>query len=610
MSESFDDLVAGSRRDRSGRQRQDERRPRRRVGRIIGWSILAIVVLAIALAVLVGVATTQALSVRENLSSAIPIAQRAQESIISGDADAASAAASELSDAAAQARADADGFAWRTAELVPVVGQNFAAIRVAAEAVDDLATDVVVPFSSFSLSDFQPQDGRLPLDRIEELLPLFSQAIETVGDARSSLAAFDRDTLLFPVASAVDDLDDKLSTLESAVGPAADTVALLPGLMGADGPKTYLLAAQNNAEIRSQGGLIGTVIAIRAEDGRIALADAIPATSFPRGRDEPIVELTGGTADLYGSQLGRYIQDSSVTPDFGVTADVVSAYWQEQTGESSDGVITMDVVALSHMLRATGPVELSNGVEIDADNATQVLLRDAYTWSDDRDIVDLYFAETAGAVFTRLSSGDFDIKGLVEGVTKAVDGRRLAFTSFDEQVAERLEGTSFSGVLPDDNDDRTLIAAYLNDAAEAKLYVYAAVASTTEVSCDAGVTSFTVDIDFENPVTYEKLETLPRYVSLGRFYPRGELVTRFFVYGPQGTTVSAVQVDGGNAKSRTAEDLGRPVAVTTINTPPTESHTVSVTFESEAGASFADVETWVTPMTKRVESTVSGSACG
>jgi len=117
-------------RTRSRKGAPDRRRPR--IGRIIGWSILGIVLIVVALGAVVGVAATEALSVRDDLSAAVPLASSAQKSIAVGDTDAAASTGRQSASAAAEALESADGFAWQVVELVPVLGQNFSAIRTAA----------------------------------------------------------------------------------------------------------------------------------------------------------------------------------------------------------------------------------------------------------------------------------------------------------------------------------------------------------------------------------------------------------------------------------------------------------------------------------------------
>ena len=57
-------------------------------------------------------------------------------------------------------------------------------------------------------------------------------------------------------------------------GEGGATVArLLPPMLGQDGPRDYLLVVQNNAEIRSTGGLPGSLQILTADNGKLTLAE-------------------------------------------------------------------------------------------------------------------------------------------------------------------------------------------------------------------------------------------------------------------------------------------------------------------------------------------------
>ena len=43
----------------------------------------------------------------------------------------------------------------------------------------------------------------------------------------------------------------------------------MPSLLGADGARDHLLVFENNAELRSMGGLAGSISRIHAEDGEV-----------------------------------------------------------------------------------------------------------------------------------------------------------------------------------------------------------------------------------------------------------------------------------------------------------------------------------------------------
>ena len=71
-------------------------------------------------------------------------------------------------------------------------------------------------------------------------------------------------------------------------------------------------------------------------------------------------------------------------------------------------------MALSYLLRATGPVTLTDGSRLTGDNAVDFLLSDVYERLQDPLQQNAYFAGAAMAVFTKLVSGSGDAGEVVD----------------------------------------------------------------------------------------------------------------------------------------------------------------------------------------------------
>ncbi|WP_250482636.1 DUF4012 domain-containing protein, partial [Caballeronia sp. GACF5] len=67
----------------------------------------------------------------------------------------------------------------------------------------------------------------------------------------------------------------------TAVGALHGASVLLPTMLGGEGPRSYVLAMQNNAELRSSGGIIGSIALLHAENGRVTLQRQASTRDFP-----------------------------------------------------------------------------------------------------------------------------------------------------------------------------------------------------------------------------------------------------------------------------------------------------------------------------------------
>ena len=64
---------------------------------------------------------------------------------------------------------------------------------------------------------------------------------------------------------------------------------------------------------------------------------------------------------IYGQRPGQWMQNVTQIPDFAQSGALARQFWLQRHGLDVDGVIAIDPVALSYILRATGPVTLPSG---------------------------------------------------------------------------------------------------------------------------------------------------------------------------------------------------------------------------------------------------------
>ena len=148
-------------------------------------------------------------------------------------------------------------------------------------------------------------------------------------------------------------------------------------MLGASGPRNYLLLFQNPAELRATGGIPGAVALVHTENGKISLTQQASSADFPHYTPS-VLELPLETRGLYGNIVGEYLQDVTMTPYFPLSGQLAREMWKRQFGTEVDGVLSMDPVTLSYLLRATGPIALPTGDTLTSDNAVKLLLSDVY----------------------------------------------------------------------------------------------------------------------------------------------------------------------------------------------------------------------------------------
>jgi len=71
-------------------------------------------------------------------------------------------------------------------------------------------------------------------------------------------------------------------------------------------------------------------------------------------------------------------RNGDLSANFPDAAQIWIANWKAQTGHQLDGAIAVDPIALSYLLKVTGPVTLPNGEKITADNVVPITLSTSY----------------------------------------------------------------------------------------------------------------------------------------------------------------------------------------------------------------------------------------
>ncbi len=359
---------------------------------VAGAAIAVILVLWIAWV------AARALLARGELEQAGPLASSGQSDLLAGDSAGASADVAQLRDHSARAVSLTGDPIWAVTEHVPFVGPNLRAFREISGIVDRIGGDALQPVvgiaGTLDVASLTPKDRRLDLDPIVAAQEPVRQADDALDAALTDVTAIDTGSTILQVADAV-------GRLEETVGKAAETLAvvrhvtdLAPAMLGADGDRSYLLMFQNNAEVRSTGGIPGALALVRTGGGAFSLAGQDSARAFPR-LAEPALPLDPQTAGLYGTITGRYLHDVTLTPEFPQAAPLAAEMWRLKHGQAVDGVISIDPVALSYLLEATGPITLETGVELRSDDAVDLLLHDVYLLYPAPDVQDAVFASVA-----------------------------------------------------------------------------------------------------------------------------------------------------------------------------------------------------------------------
>ena len=554
--------------------------PRRAPVRVfLLWTLLVLLVGVIAAGLWIGV---RGASAADELSQARSLASGLSAAMGAGDVEDAADAIEEASGHTASAVSLTSDPVWRAAEWVPLVGANLAAVRQSAQAVDDLVTEVASPLLPLAgeLDAGSFAGASVPIQPLVDAAPTAAEARKAAEGISERVEAIQIGQALPFVRDAVAELTDLVAEVTHAVQAIDRATTLLPAMLGADAQRNYLVLFQNNAELRASGGLPGATAVLAASDGEITLAAQRSSMDYPR-LAEPALPLTAAETGLYGTILGRYVQNVNLTPDFSRTGALAQAMAEPVVGMPIDGVIAIDPYVLSYVLEATGPVELADGSVLSSDNAVRVLLSEVYGSIEKPADQDAFFASVTREVFAAVTSDDVDPARLLAAIVQGSDEGRIRLWSADAAEQEALAETTLAGVPSTDSDP--VLGVYLNDATGGKMgyYLDGLVTST----CTGTERRVTVELTSEAPA--DAATSLPGFVTGNGVYgvPAGLIRTQVLIVLPPGAR-AVTQADSERTVVR--DDAGRVVVAQLVEVEPGGSVSVVVDY---ADASTARIDT-------------------
>jgi hypothetical protein len=350
---------------------------------------------------------------------------------------------------------------------VPVMSQHLAALQQVAREGTALASspDVVQAVSDYR--GLKYESGRVDVERARSLEAPVVATAELLAAAEDRVGAVDRTWLVPAISDRLVEFEDRLAGAADDAAVAADVLALVPALLGADGDRHYVVAFTTPAEARGIGGFFGNYGELEAVDGEVRMVRSgsvldieptVPGVRTLRGPDE------------YLARYGRYrpadyLRDATFSPHFPYVADVISQLYPQAGGPPVDGVVLMDPYALAALLEFTGPIEVPGYPEpLTSENLPDIVIRQQYIdFAEDNDARKDILVDATEIAFDRLLEGDLPAPGeLIDALGPMVRQRRLLLWSVEAAEQELFEAIGADGAVPAADDHDLLLVTHQN----------------------------------------------------------------------------------------------------------------------------------------------------
>lgn len=346
----------------------------------------------------------------------------------------------------------------KTLSFLPLFGPSVAALPTLLTAGSELTQLAVGTYPLLQPLLLAPA-GTSPLTQLPAVLataqPQLTAISAQLAQVEQVLRPINADELVLG-------LQKPVMALQAAValaGPGLRLSEHLPELLGTDQPRTYLVLAENNHELRATGGFITAVGRVTVAEGKIIGIDFVDSY-------DPLISQIDGSLPTAPPPVQQYmgieillLRDANWSPDFPTTAQIVRTIYAQQTGRNVDGVITIDLHAVQLLVGAVEPLTLP-GVDQVLTSAT-VLERikefwaaplesdaslasgDTAWWKQRKDFIPLL----AKSALSRLQQGSFDKLRMISALEEALNTRAVQLWFADAAVAQGVAQLGWDGAL-------------------------------------------------------------------------------------------------------------------------------------------------------------------
>lgn len=548
---------------------------RRRARRIASGVVAAGVVLSVPLLVAAALSASR-------VRSGADAARQAFDAV--GQGTAASAVQPLQVAAADFAGAAHDLGAWWTepSRLVPVVSEQRTALAGATAAAARLGTVAASVAPSFDTSRLAYHGGAIDLAAVTAMGPPARVLDGALTVAADRVAAVRSPWLAGPVAAELGRFARQVGRARTSTSLAVAATARLPAMLGASGPRHYVVLFMSLAESRGLGGIVGAYAELTAQDGRVTLTRSGSEGDLNAALPAAGATLTGPANFLsrYGQfDPGRFFQDVTLSPDLPTVGAVVSQMFPQAGGDHVNGVLVVDPYGLARLLAITGPVAVPGLAQpLTSTTAVPFLLRGLFALDGGSDVAqNAVLKDLLHAAFSRLVDGSLPAPAaLSQALEPAVLGGHIGLWSADPRDAGLVAGLHLADAFPAPGSS-DLVSVTTQNAGANKLDAYIHQSITDQVTVDptTGAVRARLTVTLRNAVPASGLPSTVIDSPLAPGTPPGADPLLVSVYSPYG--LAGVTIGGVPGTMGTGQELGTPVYRQWVTVPARSTTTIVLT---------------------------------
>ncbi len=298
------------------------------------------------------------------------------------------------------------------------------------------------------------------LDRVEELGEVVEQVRRDINAAGDEFAAIELGKLPKRVHRDIRQGLDRARDTDEVLGDAEAGFELLPDILGADGPRTYMLAFQNSAELRGSGGAMLQFEFLTIDDGKPELAGEDTGSIYKLDQERRSIDIPLPADAWYVGALedAQRLGNSNWSPHWPLSAELAVDYGRASAERcvprgdrrcpewpEIDGVLAIDPVVVQNLMPGIGPYQ-QGAYFVKRNTVVDILLNKAYARfpipSDRRG----YLRRFVTRIFEKM----FDPKHpteLVQGMGSSLANKNMQINLIDPREQAFIERMGWDGSI-------------------------------------------------------------------------------------------------------------------------------------------------------------------
>lgn len=441
-----------------------------------------------------------------------------------------------------KAHSDAHGLGGDVWSRVPVAGRAVDDERHLIAALDqgtsvaELGLQVypIVSGSSAQLVHGQRIDVRMlqdVADRTSAIGPHLEQAMSELDQVQGNTPF---------VGSRIDAVKTKamnyLTPLQKTYETDEPMVRALPQLVGADGPRTYLLAMLNPSELRYSGGAALSFTTLRFDNGVASFGSFTNAEDFQgAGSIQRWPRVPG---NVFHPRPAQRVVNATFAPWWSISGEeLLRGYSKAFPGPRFDGMIAIDLQGLANLFKITGPVDMPPVGQIDAGNLVKILGGSyaAFNSTEQRHQLN---AELVPAFRQQFFEGG-KMQEKVKSLDKSAEGRHFVLYFRDPAVQHSFRRAGLTGDLSTTPYDYIGVFSQNVNGSKNDFFQHRDVTSTVRLRAD-GSAQVHLGVEIRNEAPAYRLS--PPDPRVG--YDTAYLGTQVALFFPRRSVIGPTVVDG------------------------------------------------------------------